>query len=232
MKSRVWVLVQGREWNRHPYAFWSSWKDALTISVQAPGGHLKPSMIQIGENLSFLQHCITLKWPLRTMESLTCNFFVALFLVSLFFTDCKHFQNTFFYMYVFLKYFFSSFWKPRCPRISTQHNTDDVRILSPFLLTFSKKIEGNSGKALCLIMNVSFRSTAITREKCDSSIHYLYTSHTRGLLDCISMWPWRQCSHSSWHEFGKRLAISLIKDPSGKLGLTMLDTGCTRSEDC
>lgn len=28
-----------------------------------------------------------------------------------------------------------------------------------------------------------------TGEKCDSSIHYLYTSHTRGLLDYISMRP-------------------------------------------
>lgn len=159
-------------------------------------------------------------WLLRTMWSLTCLVFV-LFLVSLFSLIANMFKN----LHV-------CFLKEICPRISTQHNTDDVRILSPFLLTFSKKIEGNSGKALCLIMNVSFRSTAITREKCDSSIHYLYTSHTRGLLDCISMWPWRQCSHPSWHEVGKRLAISLIKDPSGKLGLTVLDTGCTRSEDC
>lgn len=39
-----------------------------------------------------------------------------------------------------------------------------------------------------------------TGEKCDSSIHYLYTSHTRGLLDYISMRPWRQRSHPSWHE--------------------------------
>ena len=104
---------------------------------------------------------------------LSCFCFIFSFTI---FIDCSKF-----YMYVFLEEI--------CPRISTQHNTDDVRILSPFLLTFSKKIEGNGGKALCLIMNVSFRSTAITREKCDSSIHYLYTSHTRGLLDCISMWP-------------------------------------------
>lgn len=112
----------------------------------------------------------------HVVSYLSCFCFIFSFTI---FIDCKHVQNS---TCMF-------FLKEICPRISTQHNTDDVRILSPFLLTFSKKIEGNSGKALCLIMNVSFRSTAITREKCDSSIHYLYTSHTRGLLDCISMWP-------------------------------------------
>lgn len=54
----------------------------------------------------------------------------------------------------------------------------------------------------CLIFHsYVLRKEIQTRgEKCDSSIHYLYTSHTRGLLDYISMRPWRQRSHPSWHE--------------------------------